>query len=242
MRHCFTSLALFFVSGLLAAPLSAQVISGRATALDGDTLELTGQRLRLVESDAPELRQTCKRDGADWACGVQARNLLASLIDGQDVICEAHQPAPGQALWATCRSGDASLAEAMVSAGLAVATPYGEAALGQLQERVKQHQLGIWAGEFAMPDAWRKANPKAVLPTASALSPARKATPKSESARGKVYRNAFGCAIKGNQSQRQGELIYYLPGMQYYDVTRPEVLFCTEEEAQAAGFRRSRGG
>ena len=57
-----------------------------------------------------------------------------------------------------------------------------------------------------------------------------------------VYRNAFGCAIKGNVSQLNGEYIYYLPGMNYYDGTRPERLFCTEEEAQAAGFRRSRGG
>lgn len=205
-------------------------------ALDGDTLEMTGQRLRLVESDAPELRQTCRRDGAEWACGVQAKDQLATLIVGRDVICEGRQPAPDKALLATCRADDVDLAEAMVASGLAVVTPEGEAGLGALQERVKQHRLGIWAGDFDLPDVWRKANPKAALPSA------RTAASRSESGRQKVYRNAFGCAIKGNDSRRQRELIYYLPGMKYYDGTRPEALFCTEEEAQAAGYRRSRGG
>lgn len=53
------------------------------------------------------------------------------------------------------------------------------------------------------------------------------------------YANARGCAIKGNHS-RDGEFIYHLPGQRYYEVTRPEALFCTEREAMAAGFRRSR--
>lgn len=236
MRFRFTGIALLFALGSLASPLSAQVINGQAVALDGDTLEMTGQRLRLVESDAPELRQTCKRDGAEWACGAQARDQLASIIAGQEVICEGRQPAPDNALLATCRAGDVQLAEAMVGAGLAVVTPEGEATLAHLQERVKRHRLGIWAGDFDSPDVWRNANPKAGLP------PVRAAAARNESGRTKVYRNAFGCTIKGNDSRRMGELIYYLPGMKYYDGTRPEALFCTEEEAQAAGFRRSRGG
>jgi hypothetical protein len=42
-----------------------------------------------------------------------------------------------------------------------------------------------------------------------------------------------------------GERIYHLPGGQFYertviDVGRGERWFCTEEEARAAGWRRSR--
>ena len=44
--------------------------------------------------------------------------------------------------------------------------------------------------------------------------------------------------IKGNQNRR-GQWIYHLLGMPYYDQTRPEQLFCTEAEAQAAGYRRA---
>lgn len=52
------------------------------------------------------------------------------------------------------------------------------------------------------------------------------------------------CNIKGNVSTR-GERIYHVPGQKYYDKTRisashGERWFCSEEEAQAAGWRRSR--
>ena len=45
--------------------------------------------------------------------------------------------------------------------------------------------------------------------------------------------------IKGNINSK-GEKIYHMPGGAYYDRTDPEVWFSTEEEAQAAGFRRSK--
>lgn len=52
------------------------------------------------------------------------------------------------------------------------------------------------------------------------------------------------CNIKGNVSTR-GERIYHVPGQKYYDETRisashGERWFCSEEEARAAGWRRSR--
>ena len=46
------------------------------------------------------------------------------------------------------------------------------------------------------------------------------------------------CNIKGNRN-RKGQWIYHVPGMPYYDQTRPEEIFCTEAEAQAAGYRRA---
>ena len=53
-----------------------------------------------------------------------------------------------------------------------------------------------------------------------------------------------GCNIKGNVNTR-GERIYHVPGQKYYDKTRisashGERWFCSEEEARAAGWRRSR--
>lgn len=51
--------------------------------------------------------------------------------------------------------------------------------------------------------------------------------------------------IKGNISQNTGEKIYHVPGQEYYDATRispdaGERWFCTEDEANAAGWRRSK--
>ncbi|WP_439644344.1 sunset domain-containing protein [Halalkalibacter akibai] len=44
--------------------------------------------------------------------------------------------------------------------------------------------------------------------------------------------------IKGNHSS-SGDLIYHIPGGQYYEKTNPEEMFCTEEEAKEAGYRKS---
>ena len=53
------------------------------------------------------------------------------------------------------------------------------------------------------------------------------------------------CRIKGNISTQSGERIYHVPGGQFYDRTgittsKGERWFCSEAEARAAGWRRSR--
>ena len=57
-------------------------------------------------------------------------------------------------------------------------------------------------------------------------------------------RSSEGCRIKGNISLNTGEQIYHVPGGEWYDETRidrskGERWFCSEEEAQAAGWRRA---
>lgn len=53
------------------------------------------------------------------------------------------------------------------------------------------------------------------------------------------------CRIKGNISLNTGERIYHVPGQDHYDETRispgkGERWFCSEQEARAAGWRKSR--
>ena len=54
-----------------------------------------------------------------------------------------------------------------------------------------------------------------------------------------------GCVIKGNINIRTGERVYHMPGQKHYnDVTieteSGERWFCTEDEAEANGWRRAR--
>ena len=53
------------------------------------------------------------------------------------------------------------------------------------------------------------------------------------------------CNIKGNVSADDGERIYHVPGQKYYARTKidsryGERWFCSEEEARAAGWRKSK--
>ena len=63
----------------LAAILAADT-AGVASVIDGDTIEVHGQRIRLHGIDAPESRQLCRLDGKPWQCGKDAANALAEKI------------------------------------------------------------------------------------------------------------------------------------------------------------------
>lgn len=63
-------------------------ITGQARVIDGDTLEIDGQRIRLHGIDAPENRQLCRRDGEFWWCGEDATSALKAFLGSRPVSCE----------------------------------------------------------------------------------------------------------------------------------------------------------
>lgn len=73
----------------LATPALADPIVGRASVIDGDTLEVRGARIRLHGIDAPESAQACKdAAGKDYRCGQAAAPALSDHIDKHIVICD----------------------------------------------------------------------------------------------------------------------------------------------------------
>ena len=77
----------FMITILIAVmPVSALAdVTGTARVIDGDTIEVQGQRIRLHGIDAPEGRQLCFDDGEPWLCGTDATNALRDKIGDNPV-------------------------------------------------------------------------------------------------------------------------------------------------------------
>src|SRR5512134_1603793 len=79
------------VVALLALGQVAQAdVTGPATVIDGDTIVVAGERIRLEGIDAPELHQTCTAYGQPWACGRTSAEWLQEHLNGRQVECVSH--------------------------------------------------------------------------------------------------------------------------------------------------------
>jgi endonuclease YncB( thermonuclease family) len=131
-----------------------RTLSGRATALDGDTLRIGETRIRLLGLDAVELEQTClDTSGAEWPCGRQARAFLAGLTGDRSIFCAGEGTDRYRRVLARCKA-DADLGDSIVRAGWAVAELEYTVALTE----ARLNGRGIWSGRFDEPAEWRRAN------------------------------------------------------------------------------------
>ena len=229
MRLFLAATAAVLISG--TADAQAQ-FSGAARAKDGDSLEVGNNEVRLFGIDAPELNQTCQRDAQEWACGAAAKDLLNSLVRGKFVYCTQTGTDQFDRVLARCVSGTTDINRAMVANGYAVAFRRYSSDYVSAEDSAKANKRGLWSSKFTMPSDYRHAG------SAAAVKPvtARKAVRASSS--DWAGRAKANCDIRGNRN-RKGQWIYHLPGMPYYERTRPEEIFCSEAEARAGGYRRA---
>jgi len=150
-RIYIASLLLLFSTGLARG---ADIV-GSARALNGDTLELDGQVVRLYGIQAPHPKQTCRtHKGQVQQCGQIATLGLAALVRGPKIRCEAKGTnAQGEAL-AACFVGWMNVAEEMVASGYAVADPLTGADFQRAEAFAKARKEGLWRTEFTNPWEW----------------------------------------------------------------------------------------
>jgi endonuclease YncB( thermonuclease family) len=220
---------------------------------DGGTIQLAGTTVRLG-IDAPELDQICVDDHADpWACGVEARDRLVKLTAKREVRCRDLGPDPTTSkrrIGICTVDGEATSLNAMlVREGFALnSEPAAKGRFKADEAKAREALAGLWKGCFAAPAEFRHWQKTTTLLGASCRSD------KDRELREILFPDVTtmppGCPIKAVFAVRArvtGNLgIYQLQGCRSYaGTTKPNRWFCSEEDAQAAGFRRAyncRGG
>jgi endonuclease YncB( thermonuclease family) len=236
--------ALIVIALVIAA---APGFAAEATVTDGETLILDGVAYRLDGIDAPQTDQACADDkGAIWSCGVEARDRLREHVGKRDVRCEDRgaDPAYRKRRLGVCRvAGEAaSLNQWMVREGFALNERQARGRFKAERDDASANRRGLWKGCFVAPDALRRFT----ISTAALLGSA--CGTNNWALREKLFPEApampQGCTIKGRVNLRAQAAnyrgVYHLETCRSYARTaKPHRWFCSEAEAQAAGFRKS---
>jgi endonuclease YncB( thermonuclease family) len=197
-------------------------IEGSARAIDGDTLDFSGQRVRLHGIDAPERNQKCWLGRSEWSCGQASTRALKNLIEGAIVRCSKIDRDRYGRIIGKCHLKSIDIGQTMVADGMALAYRKYSSDYVAVEIAAKAERIGIWKSNFTEPWHWRRG--KRLTKTSS--------------------HDRENCKIKGNIS-RSGVRIYHMPGGTYYGRTRiteskGERWFCSEKEAREGGWRKSK--
>jgi endonuclease YncB( thermonuclease family) len=237
------------VTALLLTVLSTgQGWAANATVRDGGTLQLGNVTYRLDGIDAPAFDQLCIDDHADsWTCGIEARDQLTKLIGGRTVRCDdlGVDPSYKKRHLGVCKvEGEStSLSQLLVRQGFALNVEASATGRFKADEaRAKDDREGLWKGCFVAPAEFRVGRKDGALLGGSCRAD-----------RDREIREALfpddlamppGCSIKGKYAVRArvtGNVgIYQLQTCRSYPaLTKPDRWFCSEEDAQGAGFRKA---
>lgn len=237
---------------LLLLLLTSPALAVEAIVKDGDTIQIGNVAYKLAGVDAPEMDQPCIDEHADnWACGAEARDGLAKLINKREVRCEdlgedkIYQNR--RAAICTVTGETVSLNQAVIQSGYGIgieapAKAGAKANFQAIETVARDKRQGLWRGCFVMPADFRGKATDAKLQGAScppaneqalraALFPADLPMPSGCNIRAKQVRRA---KLTGNIG------VYLIPQCQNYATQpKPDRWFCSEEDARAAGYRKA---
>jgi len=142
---------------VLATSAGADDFTGQASVVDGDTLEIHGNRIRLWGIDAPESTQTCRGDDSlPYRCGAEAANRLDAFIASRPVNCLPISLDRYGRTVATCKVAGIDLGDWLVRNGLALDWPrYSSGKYGAVQQEAEQAGRGMWKGSYVEPWLYR---------------------------------------------------------------------------------------
>ena len=154
-------LLLFFMS----PNAYAEVIEGKALVIDGDTIKIKNNKIRLSGIDAPETNQSCKKIFLSiqflsfhkkYPCGKISSKKLKKLLKNELILCKIENVDRYKRKLATWYKNKLNINSWLVRNGHALAyVRYSKKYILQEKEAARD-KLGLWQGTFEKPWNWRK--------------------------------------------------------------------------------------
>ena len=209
---------------------------------DGDTIHINyngkNEKVRLIGLDTPETKDPRK---PIQCFGREATAKMTELAENKNIRLEfdktqGERDKYGRLLAFVYSEDSKNLAYEMIRQGYGNEYTYNsnpykyQNEFKEAARKAREENKGLWAENTC---AGNTAKPAGTPTTQPQATPAPTPTPASQ-----PQQSQSACVIKGNEG-RNGK-IYHMPGQKYYNKTNPEVVFCSEIEAQNAGFRKSK--
>lgn len=196
--------------------------------IDGDTLEIEGgTKVRLIGIDTPESGDCYFNE---------AKNTLSNLVLNKKVKLEKDisETDRYQRLLRYIYLDTTFVNDYLVSEGFANASSYPPDIAFQEQFRQSESQA-----RSQNKGLWNSCSSPTPIPTVKPTNTSSQTTAETSA------QDTSGCVIKGNISYSTGEKIYHTPGQRDYEKTvidssSGERWFCSESEAQSAGWRKAK--
>ena len=208
---------------------------------DGDTIHINyngkDEKVRFIGLDTPETKDPRK---LIQCFGREATAKMTEFAENKNVRLEfdktqGERDKYGRILAFVYSEDSKNLAYEMIRQGYGNEYTYNsnpykyQNEFKEAARKAREENKGLWAENTCAGDATKPADTPAPQPQPAPAPTAPAPQPQQ---------SQEACVIKGNVS-KNGK-IYHMPGQKYYNKTNPEVMFCSEVEAQNAGFRRSK--
>jgi endonuclease YncB( thermonuclease family) len=166
-----TGLVAVFRFGRRAAHLT-----GPAKVIDGDTIVVADQLVRLYGIDAPELDQPFWWRGEQLLAGMMALAALEALTAGVKLRCETvEQDRHGRIVAKVFSPNGVDISRRLVLAGWALAYRRYSTDYVDAEDEARRAKRGMWRGSFVMPWVWRTSTTRRAETPALAASGQRHA-------------------------------------------------------------------
>ncbi len=145
----------------------ALIFEGIPRIIDGDSLEINNNKIRLIGIDAPEMKQICKKPylnisflnfQRNYECGLMVTNELKKFINNRTIKCISESKDRYNRYLSICYLKNKDINSWLVKNGYAIAYRRYSIKYVLEEQHAEKNKLGVWQGTFQNPEEWRKKN------------------------------------------------------------------------------------